>query len=71
MLFVSINTDDDDHQRILEFFGMKKSETPSMRLIKLEEEMAKYKPQNGEIEPNNVKTFVQDFLDGKLKVSSQ
>ncbi|KAK6630886.1 hypothetical protein RUM43_013456 [Polyplax serrata] len=67
VLFVSINSDDDDHQRILEFFGMKKSETPSMRLIKLEEEMAKYKPENEKIEPDNVRKFVDDFLSGNLK----
>lgn len=47
---------------------MKKSETPSMRLIKLEEEMAKYKPENEKIEPDNVRKFVDDFLSGNLKV---
>lgn len=40
-----------------------------MRLIKLEEEMAKYKPENDKIEVDNIKKFVDDFLSGNLKVS--
>jgi protein disulfide-isomerase A1 len=67
VLFVTINADEEDHQRILEFFGMKKEEVPSMRLIKLEDDMAKYKPKNAELSPENIKSFVSDFLDGKLK----
>uniref|UniRef100_A0A7G3ATP4 Protein disulfide-isomerase n=1 Tax=Lutzomyia longipalpis TaxID=7200 RepID=A0A7G3ATP4_LUTLO len=67
VLFVSINSDDEDHQRILEFFGMKKDEVPGMRLIHLEEDMAKYKPEKNDLSPEFVKQFVQDFLDGKLK----
>ncbi|MDK0628426.1 hypothetical protein P5F04_16360, partial [Clostridium perfringens] len=44
IMCVAIDTDEDDHQRILEFFGMKKDEVPSARLIALEQDMAKYKP---------------------------
>ena len=32
--------------------------------------MAKYKPENPEISKDNIKSFVQDFIDGKLKVIS-
>lgn len=67
VLFVTIDTDEEDHQRILEFFGMKKEETPAARLIKLEEDMAKYKPESSDLTADNMKNFVQDFLDGKLK----
>lgn len=40
-----------------------------MRLIRLEEDMAKYKPEKPELSKDNIKSFVQDFIDGKLKVS--
>merc|ERR1712227_1190878 len=33
---------DEDHKRIMEFFGMEESELPSMRIIKLEEDMSKF-----------------------------
>ncbi|XP_050301421.1 protein disulfide-isomerase [Anthonomus grandis grandis] len=67
VLFVTIDTNEEDHQRILEFFGMKADEAPAARLIKLEEDMAKYKPESAELTAENLQKFVQDFLDGKLK----
>jgi len=67
VLFVTVDADEEDHKRILEFFGMKEDEVPGMRLIRLEEDMAKYRPESNDLEEENVKKFVQDFLDGKLK----
>lgn len=67
VLFVTINADEEDHKRILDFFGMDKEEVPSMRLIRLEEDMAKYKPENPELSAENIESFVQTYLDGKLK----
>ena len=66
-MFVTVDTDEEDHQRILEFFGMKKDELPAMRLIHLEEEMTKYKPASAELNSDNMKAFVQSYLDGSLK----
>jgi len=67
VLFVTINTDEEDHARILEFFGMKKEEVPGLRIIKLEEDMAKYKPDSYDLGENALTSFVQSFLEGKLK----
>merc|ERR1711963_120243 len=67
ILFVSIDTDEEDHKRILEFFGMKDDELPGMRIIKLAEDMAKYKPVDGALTEENIKAFVGDYLEGKLK----
>merc|ERR1712165_90131 len=65
MLFVTINTDEEDHKRILEFFGITESELPTYRAIKLGEDMAKFKPEDDAFE--NAEQFVTDFLEGKLK----
>lgn len=67
-MFVTIDADEEEHQRILEFFGMKKSEVPSMRAIKLEEDMTKFKPESPELTGENVRKFVSDFVEGKVKV---
>merc|ERR1712154_41275 len=65
MLFVTVNTDEEDHKRILEFFGITESELPTYRAIKLGEDMAKYKPEDDKFE--NAEQFVTDFMEGKLK----
>merc|ERR1712121_467112 len=67
MLFVTINTDEDDHKRILEFFGIAESELPTFRAIQLGEDMAKFRPDDDKIEVENIKAFVAKFLAGELK----
>lgn len=67
ILFVTIDADQEDHTRILEFFGMKKDEVPSLRIIRLEEDMAKYKPETTDLSAEKINEFVQSFLDGKVK----
>ncbi|XP_043678111.1 protein disulfide-isomerase isoform X2 [Vespula pensylvanica] len=67
VLFVTIDSDEADHERILEYFGIKNKDVPVMRLIKLEGDMIKYKPENPEISSENVLEFVNAFIEGKLK----
>lgn len=67
LMTVAIDADEDEHQRILEFFGMKKDEVPAARLIALEQDMAKYKPASNELSANTVEEFIQSFFAGTLK----
>ncbi|KAM8843355.1 protein disulfide-isomerase [Synchiropus picturatus] len=67
ILFIFIDSDVDDNQRILEFFGLKKEECPAVRLITLEDEMTKYKPESDEITKDSITDFCTRFVEGKLK----
>ncbi|XP_062853434.1 protein disulfide-isomerase [Trichomycterus rosablanca] len=67
ILFIFIDSEVDDNQRILEFFGLKKDECPALRLITLEDEMTKYKPETSEITAENIIAFCTAFTEGKLK----
>ncbi|XP_012674009.2 protein disulfide-isomerase [Clupea harengus] len=67
ILFIYIDSDIDDNQRILEFFGLKKEECPAIRLITLEDEMTKYRPDTSDITAENIISFCTAFADGKLK----
>ncbi|XP_077980807.1 protein disulfide-isomerase-like [Glandiceps talaboti] len=67
VLFVLIDAGSEDNERILDFFGLKKENTPAVRLINLAEDMSKYKPEEAEITAENQKSFVQAVLDGKVK----
>ncbi|MEQ2162232.1 Protein disulfide-isomerase [Goodea atripinnis] len=67
ILFIFIDSDLDDNQRILEFFGLKKEDCPAIRLITLEDEMTKYKPESSDITAENLTKFCTLFVEGKLK----
>jgi len=67
ILVVSIDTDEEDHARIMEFFGMKAEEVPALRIIRMEDDMTKFKPAKADLDSATIKAFVDDFLAGNLK----
>ncbi|KAG9511381.1 Protein disulfide-isomerase, partial [Fragariocoptes setiger] len=67
VLFVIIHSDQEDHERIIEYFGLKKEDLPGLRFIKLYEEMTKYKYDHEELEADKVTDFVNGVLEGKIK----
>ena len=52
----------------MEFFALKKEDAPTMRIINLSEDMVKFKPDSKEMTSEAIKSFTQDYVDGKLKV---
>lgn len=67
MLFVTINTDEEDYKIIMEFAGMEESELPSMRIIRVEEDIYKYRPESTELSDANIRSFIKQYLAGSLK----
>ena len=68
MLFIYINIEDEDNLRILEFFGLKADECPALRYISLGEDMTKFKPETDSLAAADIKSFVTEVLEGKIKV---
>jgi protein disulfide-isomerase A1 len=67
VIFVLIDTDVDENERVLEFFGLKRDDGPAVRLISLGQEMTKYKPSFTEFTSAAIEQFVEDFFGNKLK----
>ena len=68
MLFIFIDITDDDNLRVLEFFGLKPEDCPTLRIIELADDLVKYRPQKMDLSVRGVTRFVEDYLGGKLKV---
>lgn len=67
LIFVLIDTDVEDNERVMEFFGLKKADAPTFRLITLGADMVKYKCESNDIKESVFTKFVGDYFDGKLK----
>uniref|UniRef100_A0A6P7GYS8 protein disulfide-isomerase n=1 Tax=Diabrotica virgifera virgifera TaxID=50390 RepID=A0A6P7GYS8_DIAVI len=66
VIFARVDAEREENQRIMDFFKIEKNSVPTARLIDLNEGLP-YKPESNDLTAKNIKKFVQDFLDGKLK----
>ena len=65
MLFVTVNTDEEDYKMILEYFGIVDSELPTFRAMRGEAKGAwMRKPKDDRFTAENVKKLVTDFQEG-------
>ncbi|CAI2348001.1 unnamed protein product [Caenorhabditis sp. 36 PRJEB53466] len=61
IVFVLLDVDLEENLRILEFLGVDAKITPTNRIVSLGDQVAKYKPAEGD----DYKTFTDSYLDGK------
>ena len=68
VMFVTVDIDEDDHRRVIEYLGLKGEQMPNMRIVQMKDDIEKYRPLSDEnkLEEANVQKFVQDYLDGKV-----
>jgi len=67
IIFIHIDTDVEDNTRILEFFGLKTDQLPTVRIVNLEQDLTKFKPEFTDFSESNMDKFAKDYLDQKLK----
>jgi len=67
IMFVSVTTDEEEHKRVIEFFGIADEEVPTFRLTASDEDMVKYKPDNAELTEANFRAVIKSFKAGELK----
>ena len=66
MMFVTITTDEEEHKRVLEFFGITEEEVPTFRLS-AGDDMVKFRPDNKALSEENIRAFVNSWKAGELK----
>merc|ERR1712002_785503 len=68
VIFVHLNSDDDEHENVLEFFNIKKEQCPTYVIFEMETS-AKYLPEADKAKDLSVSgmgAFVNDYFDGKI-----
>ncbi len=69
VLFVHIDMSEDSALRVADFFNIEESDVPTCRLINLESDMKKFVPDFEGIDLEKLGPWVQEYLDGNLKVN--
>jgi len=66
VMFVSVTTDEDEHKKVVDFFGITAEELPTFRMTKMEDDMLKYKPADSSLTEANMREYVKKFKAGEL-----
>jgi len=64
LMFVSVTTDEEEHKRVLDFFGI--WDTPTFRIANVQEDFVKYKPEANDFSEESIRKFVELYLAGSL-----
>jgi len=67
IMFVSVTTDEAEHKRVIEFFGISETEVPTFRLTATGDDMIKYKPEDSSFSEDNIRALIKQFKAGELK----
>ena len=71
VLFVQIDMANDDSERVSSFFNIEDNDTPTIRIINLEEDMKKFVPEFKGLDADKIKDWVNTYISGELKVQSR
>jgi len=66
VMFVCVTTDEEEHKRVIDFFGIGQEELPTFRITASEEDMVKYKPEDSSLTEANLRAVLQQFKAGEL-----
>merc|ERR1712181_60710 len=67
VMFVLVTTDEPEHKRVIDFFGIKEEELPTMRVTASDEDMVKFKPEDDSLTEANMRAVLKQFKAGELK----
>ena len=66
MLFIYIDSDVEENKRVMEFFGLSEKDVPTYRVIKMAENMAKFKPEGQDLSAEAVTKFAAGVMSGEI-----
>jgi len=67
IMFVSVTTDEAEHKRVLEFFGIQEADAPTFRICEAAEDFVKYKPESSVFSEDNLKAFIKAYKAGEIE----
>jgi len=67
IMFVSVTTDEAEHKRVIDFFGITEEELPTFRVTASDDDMIKFKPEDASLTEDNMRNFIKKFKSGDLK----